>query len=196
MMNGVGGGGVDDIARRSTATRVAAFTPRSSFTGAQLCKLLYSAKASPQAAQGSASFAMPRAAATDSAATSASPQLICAVLHMCHALAMGIYMSVGFRLRSLVMEKEAYKAMLAGKTFKVTHGTQLNNTEWTPYYLIALLYLHTQQAGHAYTAYASVLACVAYTSVKLLTNGKPTPLIAFMRYNVLMVLIYEVYSTR
>ena len=139
---------------------------------------------------------MPRAAATDSAATSASPQLICAVLHMCHALAMGIYMSVGFRLRSLVMEKEAYKAMLAGKTFKVTHGTQLNNTEWTPYYLIALLYLHTQQAGHAYTAYASVLACVAYTSVKLLTNGKPTPLIAFMRYNVLMVLIYEVYSTR
>ena len=127
---------------------------------------------------------------------SASPQLICAVLHMCHALAMGIYMSVGFRLRSLVMEKEAYKAMLAGKTFKVTHGTQLNNTEWTPYYLIALLYLHTQQAGHAYTAYASVLTCVAYTSVKLLTNGKPTPLIAFMRYNVLMVLIYEVYSTR
>ena len=75
-------------------------------------------------------------------------------------------------------------------------GTQLNNTEWTPYYLIALLYLHTQQAGHAYTAYASVLACVAYTSVKLLTNGKPAPLIAFMRYNVLMVLIYEVYSTR
>ena len=64
------------------------------------------------------------------------------------------------------------------------------------YYLIALLYLHTQQAGHAYTAYASVLACVAYTSVKLLTNGKPTPLMAFMSYNVLMVLIYEVYSTR
>ena len=68
---------------------------------------------------------------------------------MCHALAMGIYMSVGFRLRSLVMEKEAYKAMLAGKTFKVTHGTQLNNTEWTPYSLLALLYLHPPPAGPA-----------------------------------------------
>jgi len=41
-MNGVGGGGVDGIAAtlRRAHTRRSRFTPRSSFTGAQLCKLL------------------------------------------------------------------------------------------------------------------------------------------------------------
>ena len=124
----------------------------------------------------------------------ASPQLTCAVLHMIHALCMGLYMS-GFRLRFLSMKKEAYKEMLAGKTFKVSHATQLNNTEWTPYYIIALLYLHLTKAGHAYTAYASVVACVSYTTVKLMSNGAPTPLIAATRYTVLAVLSYEVYAT-
>ena len=70
-----------------------------------------------------------------------------------------------------------------------------NNTEWTPYYIVALLYLHTQAAGSAYTAWGSLLACVSYTATKLITVGKPTPLCAVARYMLLAALIFEMAQT-
>ena len=36
--------------------------------------------------------------------------------------------------------KEALKKMIDSKPFKAAHATQLNNTEWTPYAVIALLF--------------------------------------------------------
>ena len=78
---------------------------------------------------------------------------------------------------------------------QVAHATQLNNTEWTPYFMIALLYLHVKAAGSVYTAYGSLLSCVAYTVVKLVFSGVPTPVIAGIRYSMLTALAYEVYQT-
>ena len=112
---------------------------------------------------------------------------------MLHALALGIYMSMRFRISFMWLGKEKYKVVLDGKAYKVAHGAQLNNTEWTPYFVVALLYLHTQGAGHAYMAYGSLLSCVSYTASKLLFGGKPAPLSASARYISMAALTYEMY---
>ena len=124
-----------------------------------------------------------------------SPALVCAVAHMIHALLFGLYLSLGFRIQILWIGKEKFKAMLDSKEFKVAHGTQMNNTEWTPYFVAALLYLHAQGAGSTYTAYGSLVSCFCYSSLKLLTVGRPTPICAGTRYVMLAALIYEVYAT-
>ena len=126
---------------------------------------------------------------------SSSPQLLCACLHLGHSLALGVYMSLAFRVHVLLVGKDAFKALLDGKAFKVAHAAQLNNTEWTPYYVVALLYLHTQGAGQAWVAYLSILGCVSYTASKIGLGGKPAPLSATARYLTMAALTWEVYQT-
>ena len=125
----------------------------------------------------------------------ASPQLTCAVAHVAHVLLFGVYISLAYRVRAIVMSKDSFKALLDSKAFKIAHATQINNTEWSPYFVVLLLYLHVQGAGSTYAAYGSVLACVAYSAGKLLFVGKPAPLSAGARYIILAALAHEVYQT-
>ena len=48
-----------------------------------------------------------------------SSQLLCAVMHMVHAIALGLYMSLAYRTRIIFIGKEKFKELLAGKSFKV-----------------------------------------------------------------------------
>ena len=66
---------------------------------------------------------------------------------MAHALALGLMMSVGYRVKVLWLPRDDFKAMIDSKSFKIASAVQLNVNEWSPYFVAALLYLHTQGAG-------------------------------------------------
>ena len=85
--------------------------------------------------------------------------------------------------------------MLAGKEFKVAHGTQLNNAEWSPLFVACLLYLHTQQAGSLIGVGLSLFSVCGYCFVKLFFQGKPAPICGLGRYVALGWLIFEVAAT-
>ena len=73
---------------------------------------------------------------------------------------------------------------------------QLNVNEWTPYFVAALLYLHTQGAGSNLVAWGSVLSSLGFSASKLVVfHGKPAPVASTTRYLALAALIVEVYGT-
>ena len=86
-----------------------------------------------------------------------SAALTAACLHMAHALALGLMMSVGYRVKVLWLPRDDFKAMIDSKSFKIASAVQLNVTEWSPYFVAALLYLHTQGAGSNLVAWGSVV---------------------------------------
>ena len=77
---------------------------------------------------------------------------------MAHALALGLMMSVGYRVKVLWLPRDDFKALLGSKSFKVASAVQLNVNEWSPYFVAGLLYLHTQGAGSNLVAWGSVLS--------------------------------------
>ena len=126
-----------------------------------------------------------------------SAALTAACLHMAHALALGLMMSVGYRVKVLWLPRADFKAMIDSKSFKIASAVQLNVTEWSPYFVAALLYLHTQGAGSNLVAWGSVLSSLAFSVSKLVVfHGKPAPLSSTARYLALAALIVEVYGTR
>ena len=77
---------------------------------------------------------------------------------MAHALALGLMMSVGYRVKVLWLPRDDFKAMIDSKSFKIASAVQLNVNEWSPYFVAALLYLHTQGAGSNLVAWGSVFS--------------------------------------
>ena len=115
---------------------------------------------------------------------------------MAHALALGLMMSVGYRVKVLWLPRDDFKALLGSKSFKVASAVQLNVNEWSPYFVAALLYLHTQGAGSNLVAYGSVVTSLSFSVSKLVVfHGKPAPLSSTVRYLALAALIVEVYGT-
>ena len=115
---------------------------------------------------------------------------------MAHALALGLMMSVGYRVKVLWLPRADFKAMIDSKSFKIASAVQLNVNEWTPYFVAALLYLHTQGAGSNIVAWGAVFGSLAFSASKLVVfHGKPAPLSSTARYLALAALIVEVYGT-
>ena len=126
-----------------------------------------------------------------------SAALTAACLHMAHALALGLMMSVGYRVKVLWLPRDDFKALLGSKSFKVASAVQLNGNEGSPYFVAGLLYLHTSGAGSNLVAYGSVVTSLAFSVSKLVVfHGKPAPLSSTARYLALAALIVEVYGTR
>jgi uncharacterized MAPEG superfamily protein len=125
-----------------------------------------------------------------------SAALTAACLHMAHALALGLMMSVGYRVKVLWLPREDFKALLGSKSFKIASAVQLNVNEWSPYFVAALLYLHTQGAGSNLVAWGSVVTSLAFSVSKLVVfHGKPAPIASTTRYLALAALIVESYGT-
>ncbi len=125
-----------------------------------------------------------------------SAALTAACLHMAHALALGLMMSVGYRVKVLWLPRDDFKALLGSKSFKVASAVQLNVNEWSPYFVAGLLYLHTQGAGSNLVAYGSVVTSLAFSVSKLVVfHGQPAPVASTTRYLALAALIVEVYGT-
>ena len=119
-----------------------------------------------------------------------SATLTAACLHMAHALALGLMMSVGYRVKVLWLPRDDFKAMIDSKSFKIASAVQLNVNEWTPYFVAALLYLHTQGAGSNLVAWGSVLSSLGFSASKLVVfHGKPAPVASTTRYLALAALI-------
>ena len=141
---------------------------------------------------------VPRTSASYTQASSAvmSAALTAACLHMAHALALGLMMSIGYRVKVLWLPRDDFKALLGSKSFKIASAVQLNVNEWSPYFVAALLYLHTQGAGSNLVAWGSVVTSLAFSVSKLVVfHGKPAPLSSTARYLALAALIVEVYGT-
>ena len=99
-----------------------------------------------------------------------------ACLHLAHALALGLMMSIGYRVKVLWLPRDDFKAMIDSKSFKIASAVQLNVNEWSPYFVAALLYLHTQGAGSNIVAWGSVLSSLGFSASKLcLLYTSPSP---------------------
>ena len=115
---------------------------------------------------------------------------------MAHALALGLMMSVGYRVKVLWLPRDDFKALLGSKSFKVASAVQLNVNEWSPYFVAGLLYLHTSGAGSNLVAWGSVFSSLVFSASKLVVfHGKPAPVASTTRYLALAALIIEVYGT-
>jgi len=123
-----------------------------------------------------------------------SPQLYGAVALLGESMAMGLYLSLGFRIRTLE-SKEKASEILNSKAFKIASATQLNNAEWAPLFITSLLYLHSQDAGSYGCALMSVVSCTSFVVVRLAGIVHLSPIASTIRYAVLGWLIYEVAST-
>ena len=86
---------------------------------------------------------------------------------MAHALALGLMMSVGYRVKVLWLPRDDFKAMIDSKSFKIASAVQLNVNEWSPYFVAGLLYLHTRGAGSNLVAWGSVFSSLAFSASKL-----------------------------
>lgn len=130
-------------------------------------------------------------------ALSKSPHLWAAVALLIHVILMGLYMSVAFRLQTvLAKNKEEVKKILDGKSCKVAANVQLNNAEWAPFFIVCHLFLHIKGVGSEMSACLSVVTCVCFTLFKcFMFPGKPAPVTASLRYIALAYLVYEVALT-
>ena len=121
-----------------------------------------------------------------------NPALWTSIALLTQQLMFGKFMSVGYRLKSVMMDKEKFKALLDSKEYKVTHAAQLNNAEWTPSFVAGLLFLHSVGKGdNIYLCALTLASCMSYCVVKVFSNGKPTPVIAVARYSAFSFMIYE-----
>ena len=119
-----------------------------------------------------------------------SPQLWAGLALLAQALFMGIYMSVVFRVKVLTKDREAIKKMMEGKAFKIAHSVQMNNSEWSPYFIICHFFLHLNRAGSLSSALLSVGSSVCFVLFKAFVfPGKPAPVSATVRYLSLFYLI-------
>ena len=108
-----------------------------------------------------------------------TPHFLAAIVLLVQALALGFMMSIRFRGKMAKSSAECEK-IKASKAFTTASGTQLNNAEWAPFFLICLIYLDNHGAGSAAAAYLAMGACVGYVVNRL--SGYPLPAIAFGAY--------------
>ena len=109
-----------------------------------------------------------------------SAALTAACLHMAHALALGLMMSVGYRVKVLWLPREDFKALLGSKSFKVASAVQLNVNEWSPYF-VASTATHTAAPSNL-VAYGFVVTSLAFSVSKLVVfHGQPAPVASTTR---------------
>jgi hypothetical protein len=125
---------------------------------------------------------------------SRAPHLWAAIALLVHVILMGLYMSVAFRLKTvLAKNKDEVKQILEGRSFKIVSNVQLNNSEWAPFFVACHFFLHTNSAGSAMSAILSVATCTSFTLFKaFIFPGKPAPVTATLRYLSLAYLVYEI----
>ena len=126
---------------------------------------------------------------------SANPSLWTGITLLTQQLLMGKYLSLNYRLRTVNMEKDQAKALLDSKEFKIAHATQLNNAEWTPSFVVGMLFLHSVGKGNNMLLAGSVAgSCINYCFWKIYLNGRYQflmPLCAVWRYTSFSWMLFE-----
>ena len=121
---------------------------------------------------------------------------IAAVVVLANSIAAKVYMSVFWRFKIIIAgDKKSIKDVIESGSYKNAHAAQLNEAEWSPLFLVGLLYLHSKGIDAPFASTLAAVGCALYFWARIVLPFPAQVPGATMRYLSLIMLCSEIYAS-
>ena len=118
-----------------------------------------------------------------------------AVIVLANAIVSKMFMTLFFRFKMVMSDKVGKKNLLESAEFKNAHAAQLNDAEYSPIFIVCLLYLHSHGVAAPTASTLAAFGCVAYVWGKIYLPFPSQSVGAAARYVSLCMLCWDIYKT-